>query len=263
MFITLKAHQDELSPQTSDLDTIYQYFMNRKGDLGGVGLLDFMGFINTNPRAEYPNLQYEHIYFPKGTFDADPTTLVSIGYDQNLSARITEINRENGFFVPLLKYLNPKSRGYIKLQSNDPVDKPLIYPNYLTEKEDIDNYLKGIRHVEKLLLTPPFRKYKPEVIDIKIPECSTYRFCSDDYWKCYLRFMGVSDYHYVGTAKMGPVGDKTAVVDPRLKVHGIKNLRVVDASIMPTITSGNTMAPSIMIGEKGADIIKEDWGQQI
>jgi len=83
---------------------------------------------------------------------------------------------------------------------------------------------------------------------------------TDAYWDCTTRHYTSTIYHPVGTAKMGPSSDPTAVVDSRLRVHGIQNLRVADASIMPTLVSGNTNAPVVMIGEKAADLIKQDWG---
>lgn len=96
-----------------------------------------------------------------------------------------------------------------------------------------------------------------------IPGCPTVDFQSDAYWKCVARHYTQTIYHPVGTCKMGPQTDYLAVVDPQLRVYGINNLRVIDASIMPTITTGNTNAPTIMIAEKGADMIKYDFRQYI
>jgi len=92
---------------------------------------------------------------------------------------------------------------------------------------------------------------------LPVPEVIAY--ASDQYWECYVKHLTTSLYQPVGTAKMGPTTDRFAVVDSRLNVHGLKGLRVIDASIMPKIVSGNTNAPTIMIAEKGSDFIKEDW----
>lgn len=92
-----------------------------------------------------------------------------------------------------------------------------------------------------------------------IPKCKQFDISSDKYWACHARHYTSTIYHPVGTCKMAPVNDSEAVVDDRLRIHGITGLRVIDASIMPNIVSGNTNAPTIMIAEKGADMIKEDW----
>lgn len=104
------------------------------------------------------------------------------------------------------------------------------------------------------------QKYNAKINHLRIPGCKDLEFLSDEFWACQAQHYTLTIYHPVGTAKMGPDSDDQAVVDPRLRVRGVRNLRVVDCSIMPYIVSGNTNAPVIMIAEKASDMIKEDWG---
>ncbi|GBM41026.1 Glucose dehydrogenase [FAD, quinone] [Araneus ventricosus] len=106
--------------------------------------------------------------------------------------------------------------------------------------------------------TTAFKKIGAKMFTIKVPGCDKYEIYSDNYLRCLAREYPFNIYHPSGTCKMGDVDDETTVVDPELKVKGIKNLRVVDGSVMPTITSGNTNAPIIMIAEKASEMIKID-----
>ena len=152
--------------------------------------------------------------------------------------------------------IHPRSTGDIRLNELNPLDKPRINPNYYSNPIDVEVLVKGIRHAQKLLNTTAFQLYRG-LIPSK-DASSPYTYDSDDFWRWYVRNPTLTIYHYAGTCMMGDPGDPTTVVDPQLKVKGFKNLRVVDASIMPKIVSANTNAATNMIAEKAADLIKED-----
>ncbi|GAC1349976.1 MAG: GMC family oxidoreductase N-terminal domain-containing protein [Ktedonobacteraceae bacterium] len=147
--------------------------------------------------------------------------------------------------------LHPRSRGYIALRSTDPTAAAIIQPNYFADEEDMRVLVEGVKLARRLGETKAFAPYR----DVEtLPGSQTQ---SDKQIAAYIRNHVETLYHPVGTCKMG--NDSMAVVDAHLRVHGIEGLRVIDASIMPTIVGGNTNAPTIMIAEKAADLIKGDF----
>eukprot|EP00656_Telonema_subtile_P028784 TRINITY_DN3140_c0_g1_i6.p1 TRINITY_DN3140_c0_g1~~TRINITY_DN3140_c0_g1_i6.p1 ORF type:complete len:324 (-),score=81.73 TRINITY_DN3140_c0_g1_i6:224-1195(-) len=159
-----------------------------------------------------------------------------------------------GFAVSLLK---PKSRGTIELTSSDPLQYPKIDPAYLSDPQDLEALVSCWKKTREIVSCPPLCNRLDPASECK-DETIEHPLDSDEYIAELIRRTLITIYHPVGTAKMGPESDAMAVVSPQLKVHGIKGLRVADASIMPTIVSGNTNAPSIMIGEKCAAMIIAD-----
>ena len=153
----------------------------------------------------------------------------------------------NGFSCHVC-LLRPKSVGTVKINSKDPNDDPLIDPNYLSNDEDMKTMIKGYRKMMQIMNTEPLAQFNNIRNPINIDD--------DKAIESAIKARSDTIYHPVGTCKMGK--DNMAVVDNNLRVYGIKNLRVVDASIMPTLIGGNTNAPAIMIAEKAADIIKQN-----
>jgi choline dehydrogenase len=146
--------------------------------------------------------------------------------------------------------LRPESRGSVRIRSPDPFTAPAIQPNYLSTARDRKVAAEAIRLTRRICAAPAMSRFAPE--EFKPGP----QFASDDELASAAGDIGTTIFHPVGTAKMGR--DDGAVVDERLRVHGIAGLRVVDASVMPIITSGNTNAPTMMIAEKAADMIRED-----
>ncbi|XP_078490264.1 L-sorbose 1-dehydrogenase-like [Ciona intestinalis] len=173
--------------------------------------------------------------------------------------RVTQNAETSAHFVIQTGLVRPYSVGTIRLKSSNFKDYPLIDPQYLTDKRDVEILIAAMRKNEALEQTEAFKS-----IDAKLE--FGYYGCgnetsprSDKFYECVIRLVTLTIYHPVGTAKIGSKDDVMAVVDPRLKVYKVDGLRVADASVMPSVTSANTQAPCYMIGEKAADMIKEDW----
>lgn len=259
IFLDFKNHSAIFSP-TYLLDEAYEYLIYNRGPFASSGAFDLQGFVNVHDSSsKYPNIQFHHIHFPQGQMDKTFFSLVQFHINEEISQDIVKLLTEKTVLAPIPVLLKPKSIGELQLRSKDPADPIRIFANYYSVQEDMDTMLKSLDIVKKMLNTETFKRHGVRLHHLDIADCRDTEPDSEEYWKCNLRHMSFTIYHPVGTTKMGPQSDPTAVVSPRLKVHGIQGLRVIDASIMPVITSGNTNAPTIMIGEKGADLIKEDW----
>ena len=154
---------------------------------------------------------------------------------------------------------HPVSKGYVKLRSADPFEYPEIQPNYLREQIDVDRLMYGVKVMDKIMQQAVMKKIWDKRMD-----CRAYGdiYNDDKALEQYIRDSIWHIYHPIGTCKMGDVDtDEMAVVDNELKVKGVKNLRVADASILPQQTTGNTQVPVFMIGERASHFILETWGQ--
>lgn len=232
------------------------YLHNQRGPLASTGALQTTVFVQTHLAQDHrPDIQYSFDAVNVNNFYTDPI--------QTMQTGIFPLAYYSGLMVrPIL--LGPKSRGLVALNQSDPIwGDPTIFANTFTEDQDMQVIVAGIRIALKLLDTHAMAHLGVRLVTTPLPACKDYEFDSDIYWECICTEYTTTIYHPVGTCKMGPKKDQEAVVDHELRVHGIRRLRVVDASIMPTIVRGNTNVPVIMIGEKASDLIKYKWKSSI
>lgn len=244
---------------TADMINLFviQYMLTRTGPFSNIGIFDFLTFVDTN-NDTYPDLQFYHSHYVKDDKIMLQRNMKRMGYKDDIIIAIEEINTVSDTFIFHPSALHPKSEGEVLLKDNNPESDPVIKTNYFTHPEDVETYIKSIRLIQELEKTYTFKMLGMKLIKLEIEACSN--LSEIDYWKCYLKHIATTVYHPVGTVKMGKRDDVTSVIDDNLKVHGVERLRVVDASIMPAITGSNTLAPTLVIAEKAADIIKKEIG---
>lgn len=185
--------------------------------------------------------------------------LSNIGYSNSIVQALVEANKDAHIFQVMVTLLHPTDRGSVKIRSNSPKDAPIITSNYLKTAEDVEILVSGINEFKCFEETRMFNVHEIEYINLPLPNCENEIKNTDSYWKCYIKDLATTGHDQVGSSKMGPQSDREAVVDSRLKVHNVDGLRIIDNSIMPDHISGGTLAAAVMIGERGADFIKEDW----
>lgn len=179
-----------------------------------------------------------------------------VNFDNSFCSSLGKANALNEMDLILLVLLHPLSRGEVTLNSINYFDDPIINLGYYRNEYDLVVATEGLKYMSKLAKTSYFRKVDAKVAKLLVKGCDNFKWGSDEYWRCYAKNGVTSILHGVGTCRMGANG----VVNERLMVHNVGRLRVVDASIIPKIPSGNTNTPVMMIGEKAADMIKIDHG---
>ena len=206
-----------------------RYLLTRKGLLG-VGAGYGGAFFKTRPDLETPDVQIHFLIFSTESAGAN-------------------VHPFSGFMASVCQ-LRPDSRGYVRIKSADPAMPPAIQPRYLTARNDVDTIIAGLKQLRQVMNQPVMRKLIAE------ERAPGENIVSDADLLEYARNTGTTVYHPTSTCRMGP--DPSAVVDERLRVRGFERLRVIDASIMPSLVSGNTNAAAVMIGEKGSDMVLQD-----
>ncbi|XP_026740786.1 glucose dehydrogenase [FAD, quinone]-like [Trichoplusia ni] len=244
------------------LDLVFKWMKTHKGPLsvpGGCEALVFMDLKDKFNTRGWPDME---LLFIAGGLNADPLLQKNFNIDRQIyDDTYGPLGKSEAFMVfPML--MRPKSKGRVMLQSKNPKVHPLIIPNYFEYAEDLQKIVEGIKIAVEIARQPSMKKLEAKLYDVPIAEClDAGPFGSDEYFACQAQMFTFTIYHQSGTCKMGLQNDPSAVVNHRLMVHGLERLRVIDASIMPAIVSSHTNAPTFMIAEKGADMIKKDWGR--
>lgn len=251
----------DLEPIVS-LKTAVQEYLRGTGILTSCGPIDGIAFYDsTGQNAEYPDV--EMFVLPNilsmsaimdlpsilKVFNFKPTTLLEIG---------TVLKSK--FFMLLSNVLDTKSVGSVTLRSDSPYDYPKIDPNILSNKQDVDKIIQLVKIGRRLSETPAFKKYKYKLSPPTLAACIGYEYGSDDYWRCSVEQISFPTYHSVGTCQMGKSSKSGAVVSPELKVFGVEQLRVADASVLPFPPKGHIEPNVVAIGEIVSDMIKKTHG---
>lgn len=231
-----------------------KYFLTSSGPLKTLGC-EGVGYVKTkysNTSRAQPDIE---LVFIPSAFNTDAGVLLRKTFavsDELYDYTYREIDGVDSFSIwPMLMY--PKSQGLVRLKDDNPFNQVRIWHNFYKEDTDVAMMVEGIKKAISLTKAPSFKKYGSILHSTPFPQCRKHKFGSDAYWACAVRTMTTTWHHQCCTNRMGHV------VDDKLKVYGVSRLRIVDASVFPDIPGAHTQAPTYMLAERAADLIKADW----
>lgn len=239
------------------LDNIYLYAVNRTGNLAGHGISNLVAHWSTISNTERPNIQITHKYFSTNAFDLQFYLAIS-GYAEMIGRQILDNNQRSEILVLNVGLMRPKSTGAVKIISSDPSAHPKVYTKYLEHADDVATMVQALKHAASFVDTKEFQKHEGKLVRMPLADCKSMEYLSDAYWSCYLTYMSQSSGRQYGTTRMGDDVTKS-VVNDRLTVHGVDSLRVVGSSVVPTSVGGQSNSATLMVAERAADFVKDDW----
>ncbi|CAH0551850.1 unnamed protein product [Brassicogethes aeneus] len=240
----------------NDLDwaKALDYILNRKGPMSSTGMSQLTARINSkyaDPSGNYPDLQ---IFFAGYLANCAKSGEVGRALDDDKPDAPRHLT-----ISPVT--LHPKSKGFVGLRSKNPLEPPVMVANYLEEPEDAAVLVEGVRVIQRLMNTTVMRnKYGMKLDKDEHGDCAKkFGYDTDDFWHCAVRYYTGPENHQASSCRMGPKSDPMAVVNNKLQLYGVDGIRIMDASVMPYLVSGNTHATIVMIAERGVEWIKQTW----
>lgn len=228
LFFSFPSSQEPVDPIRAKIDDLYNFAVHNAGPLAHGYQVEATGFYNSFNGTDYPDMQISYFHLPPN-LDYQKTILG--GFEWKIKNFFFETLKQFEIGYIFAELIQPKSRGYIKLNSSQPNDKPILRPNYLTDNDDVQAILRSIKQILAVLDTKAYKEKGAKLLRIPLENCDHLEYMSDEYWLCYIRYISYPSNHSVGTSKMGPDSDSQAVVDARLRVRGVKRLRQIDGGM--------------------------------
>ncbi|XP_027854504.2 uncharacterized protein LOC114133079 [Aphis gossypii] len=244
----------------TDEEIAFKYLARHSGVLSRPNGMSFGGFLNTGMSgSSFADIEVFQYYIPKNTFSRLCQLKSIFGFSDTLLSVYAKLNYDRAISIFTMALINTKSTGKILLRSTNPLDNPIIVGNLLTDKSDIKSFLEAIKLLSKIEKSDGMRLVNAKIEDIVLDGCAKYKPKTHEHWECLLKYMVSTTSSTAGSCRMGIETDTDAVVDSKLNVIGISNLRIIGRSTMPLVTSAYSNVPCIMIAEKAYDMIKSKY----
>lgn len=254
------SYNKEVVSSQTDEEIAFKYLARHSGSLASPKGMSFGGFLNTGvSNCSFADIEVHQFYVPKNSSSKLCQLKSMYGFSDNLLSAYAKLNDERPISIYSISLINTKSTGKILLRSKNSLDNPIIIGNMLTDKSDVNTLLEGIKLLSKIVNAPEMKLVNASLEGINIDGCAEYDEKTDKHWECLLKYMVSTTSSTAGSCRMGLETDVDAVVNSKLNVIGISNLRVVGRSVLPMIPSAFSQTPSIVIAERAYDIIQSQY----